>query len=226
MKFIITKIFAIMLVFTSFVAPMNQEVLMNQANSNAQYDIQSNAVSAESVQTADHQTLVEMMTIKEENSDWDYTQFYQILNVIPNEVLSGFINQKWSLSFGDVKINSYYESSGIKTIGLTYPKSHHIYVSVYTSIPHEMGHYVAVNNPDIQNQKDVLYENEASNAHGFLTKYECTYSADEYVAGYAAYLFNHMDNVDALGALKRATPNTYKLFEQVIANGWIPAVAE
>lgn len=221
----ITRIFVLALVLFQFIFMPAQDVLPDYAPGAAGDGRPVPAVAV--VVSEERQAILNTLNIKEENAGWDYAPFYQALELVPDEVLKNFGDQKWTLYFGNVHINTYAESKSLEITptGLTYSKTHRIYVSASTSIVHEMGHYVAVSNPEIQEQKEVLYEQEVENSKQFLRKYEYSSGADEYVAGYCACLFKHQNDTEYLNALQAATPDTYALFEKVAANGWIPAPA-
>lgn len=105
---------------------------------------------------------------------------------LPTELWKEFYTCNGSVVIGDVYITQYESENNMIVSGLFSPSENKIYLKGYTSLLHEMGHFIYFN-WDISNQMESVYKEEADAASELLGTYAKTNYTEMFAESFEYY---------------------------------------
>lgn len=160
------------------------------------------------------------LTNFEYEPEFDYAVGDFLCRVVlcPEEILTAFYEQGWSIVFGDDRINEYDKQYNTSTSGLTYHNEKTIYVNSKYAVLHEIGHFLYRNLDSDYVEKCYVQEKDA--AKTIFLEYAVQNDSEFFAEYFDYYLINH-DNAFIMDNLKNKTPLMFAYMQQLEASGWL-----
>lgn len=145
--------------------------------------------------------------------------YYSILNLVPDEIIQKFVDNKWKIIIDASVVNDFSKEIGASGMceAFTDYKNKEIYIMIPMSMIHEIGHFVDCYMND-NNKLIQIFEKEGR-SNTFLSFYSRTNYREYFAEAFDFYIRN-MNNEVKMNDFKQKLPITSEYLINLNLNGW------
>ena len=162
--------------------------------------------------------MLDRINIEYEDDFYDLNALLLELDQIPDVILDKFNSNGWKLVAGNDYINEYNIEKNSNAIGLCYNNQKTIYVSSYTALVHEFGHFlqkVTYHPFEVVG----LYRKEVDKLASISGGY-CRTNTSEYFAEAFETYINATEKESKMTYFKLTAPLTWEYFDTIAHDNW------